>query len=196
MRSALSELESAFWNFTHADDPLRLISDVRVTADRIAAAEGESRLGKKARALSREAGARSQSYADELERRTEKESAASRAQMVAATPLRASKPTLLAWLIGLALTEFVVWVIYIAIGVSGCGGDEFGPFFARGGAASGGSVVTAAVLAGAFWLAAGVIAFRRRHALLRLLVGSIALYGVALVVLWFVSPHFWGARHC
>ena len=111
-------------------------------------------------------------------------------------PRRASTGTLIAWLIGLAFVGSVVWLLHAAIAFSGCGGSEFGPIFKSGGAASGGSLLVAEALAGPLWLAAGLIGFRLRRGLGRLFAGSVGSYVVTLVVLWNVSPLFWGSRHC
>ena len=66
---------------------------------------------------------------------------------------------LVVWLIALAVVGFVVWLAYtlIAIQANAC---SSGQSFRTGGAASGGSLLTAVVVSAPLWLAAGAIAFR------------------------------------
>ena len=104
------------------------------------------------------------------------------------------------WLIAVAVVGFVIFFVYVTVAVVGCPvpPDSFLNFqFHTGGAATAGSVLTAAVLGGSLWLAAGVAAWRLRHKLGVLWAGFVAAYVVGLVVLWNVSPPLiWGPRHC
>jgi hypothetical protein len=100
-------------------------------------------------------------------------------------------------LVGMAFLGAIAWLIYLLVAWSGCHGGEFVVFNVKtGGAASGGSLYAAAFLGLWLWLTVGVIGFRLRPKLRYLFVSFIALYVVALIVLWNLSPLFWGARHC
>jgi hypothetical protein len=112
--------------------------------------------------------------------------------------------TIVAWLLGLAVVGFVIWVFYVLFATylgsgSVCGQAVLfsGPkAFQGGGQISVGSVLAAAVVGGSLWLAAGVTAWKLRRQLARLVLGFGVLYLVGLLVLWEVSPLVWGPRHC
>jgi preprotein translocase subunit Sss1 len=101
-------------------------------------------------------------------------------------------------LIGMAVLGAVGWVVYWATAWSGCHGDgEYVMFNAKiCGAASGSSLRVAAVIGVCLWLAVGVVGFWFRPKVRYLFANFVALYVVALIVLWNVSPQLWGARHC
>ena len=108
------------------------------------------------------------------------------------------KAIVAAALLGIALFGAVTWLVYLVIAWSGChGGGVFVMFNAkRGGAASGNGLLVAALLGLVIWGAVGVVGFRFRPRLPYLYLSFMVLYAVALVVLWYLSPVFWGARHC
>jgi hypothetical protein len=105
----------------------------------------------------------------------------------------------LLWWLAVAVVGVVIWGVYVLIAAPifpGCNPDEFlgGAYY--GGAASGGSLATAAVLGGSLWLVSGAAALRLRRKLGLLFLGFATLYVVSLVVLWNISPLFWGPRYC
>lgn len=100
-------------------------------------------------------------------------------------------------LVGIAACGAVAWFVYLLIAWSGCHGGEYAIFNVKtGGAASGSSLRVAAVVGGCLWLIVALIGFRFRPKVRYVVVSFIALYVVALIVLWNLSPLFWGARHC
>jgi hypothetical protein len=65
----------------------------------------------------------------------------------------------------------------------------------RGGQASGGSALSALLIAGALWLAVNVLAAWLAEARVRLLLTCFVVwYAVGLGVLWALAPHVWGTR--
>jgi hypothetical protein len=100
-------------------------------------------------------------------------------------------------LVGIAAVGAVAWLVYLSIAWSGCHGGEYVVFNTKtGGAASADSFRAAAAVGAFLWLVVGLIGFRFRPKNRYLFVSFIALYVLALVVLWNLSPLFWGARHC
>jgi hypothetical protein len=79
-------------------------------------------------------------------------------------PQRATIGTLVVWLLGVLAAGFVVWVVYVITAINGGGCGEFG-LFRSGGAASDGSLSTAAVVGTSLWIAAAVAAFWLRREL-------------------------------
>jgi hypothetical protein len=79
--------------------------------------------------------------------------------------------------------------------VASCGSDQFfGITYASGGPAE--TLPTAGLIAAVLWAAAVLAGWRfpRRH--LRLFLAFAAVYAVALVVLWDITPAVWGAGIC
>jgi hypothetical protein len=108
------------------------------------------------------------------------------------------------WLVFAGLSGFGTWFGYVwhasdEGAVPTCGSDPgflFGPSWSGGGQASSGSNATAAAIGIVLLLAGGVVAWRFRRQFVLLLVGYLVLYLAALVGLWYIAPHIWGARYC
>ena len=117
-------------------------------------------------------------------------------------PQPAGNPKLVAWFIGVALVGCVLWVVYVLAAAyqgaeAACGSDLVGTLaYQGGGQASAGSLVMAAALGAALWIACGAVAFARRRNLGLVFASFVALNIVGLVVVWGVSPLIWGPRHC
>jgi hypothetical protein len=100
-------------------------------------------------------------------------------------------------LVGIAACGALTWFVYLLIAWSGCHGGEYVIFNVKtGGAASSNSLRVTALVGGCLLLVVALIGFRFRPRLRYLFVSFEALYIVALIVLWNLSPLFWGARRC
>jgi hypothetical protein len=114
---------------------------------------------------------------------------------------QARKRVLTVWSIAPATAGFFMWLIYgLGATTSGaaaaCGPEMIWSSWSGGGQASEGSVLAAAVIGGALWLAASVAAWLLRSRLGLLLIGFVASYFVGLLALWYLSPLIWGPRFC
>ena len=103
------------------------------------------------------------------------------------------------WTLFLAFAAGLMFAIYAVVvffaTVSSCGSDQFfGISYASGGPVE--TVPTAGVIAGVLFVAAALVGWRfpRRH--LSLFLAFAAVYAVALVVLWEITPAVWGAGIC
>ncbi len=188
-RKGLGKLDDACWNVS-ATDSVEAFDRIRGLAERVGE-RTEGRLAEKARALVDLTEERRTAY---LERPPKT------AILLAPRDLGEGMRTALyvLWLIGVAVVGFVLWVIYAGLALGGvvqrCSGIP--GWYVGGGQVSGGSLLTAAVVGGSLWLAAGIAAWRLRRKLGLLFGGFVAVYVIGLVVLWFVSPLLWGPRHC
>jgi hypothetical protein len=98
----------------------------------------------------------------------------------------------LGWIIATAAVGAVIWVVYVLIADPvwpACGGYE-------GGAAAGGSLLTATAFGIGLLVLVGSVALWLRRMLALLFGASIGVFLAGLVVLWFASPLIWGPRIC